>query len=567
MSRVFSVKYKAIPAVFAGLGGSLWLLSHLYSQDAGGSGASHPMKSRADNLAHLRSFKASNPVDVLIIGGDQLGVECGLSCMNSGLTAAVVEKNDFGMSSSPFSRPMLEQLFPLESLSFSNLYHIRCMVSDRTRLVQRATYLFQPIKMVIPCYDVYQLSKIYLMCKLMDAASFWRYSTSEFLKPYEVLRNQPYLRMTSPTNSALLGAVLYPDFLLNEARFCFTSALAVSSLGAPIANYTEAKKVEILLNEKADGTFQKVYKTVVFDHVAMQHFTVYSKAIINTSKVSFVDTRVGGSQNISWETQVNEYALLDTQYCPQGQYGVAILSNDGAIFQTPSSGTCILSSSATLTHEDFDKAKELPVGQRAKPYLGIPKHAVTAADNRTTVFQTSSYLTVEKDGSYISCADSRREWTSCSQIASAAVKAASKVLFHSASVKAHSPAAFRFSSFFLCSPDVPHDIDAHWRSAYGNCYNSLYQLSTKEGKLFHRIIDGSPATEAEVLWCCRYEHCEHVDDFILRRSSLVLSDACLQGNFIKNVARLMAVENRWSSSREQQEIARASALCSLLPTL
>lgn len=84
---------------------------------------------------------------------------------------------------------------------------------------------------------------------------------------------------------------------------------------------------------------------------------------------------------------------------------------------------------------------------------------------------------------------------------------------------------------------IPADVHHHWKGNYGDCYTKLTQLAhDNNNKHLIRLANDCPVTEAEVIWSARHEHCEHVIDFIARRTRMAFVNSKQASEVIPRVA-------------------------------
>ena len=69
--------------------------------------------------------------------------------------------------------------------------------------------------------------------------------------------------------------------------------------------------------------------------------------------------------------------------------------------------------------------------------------------------------------------------------------------------------------------DLKHSILR--AAAYGDHAKQITRIA-EEQKLGKRLVRGHPMLEAEVVYACRAEFCEHAEDFIARRTRLAFLD-------------------------------------------
>ena len=74
-------------------------------------------------------------------------------------------------------------------------------------------------------------------------------------------------------------------------------------------------------------------------------------------------------------------------------------------------------------------------------------------------------------------------------------------------------------------------------AAYGDRAKQITRIA-EEQKLGKRLVRGHPMLEAEVLYACRQEFCEHAEDFIARRTRLAFLDTAATEQALPRVSSL-----------------------------
>src|SRR5580692_2405551 len=101
---------------------------------------------RADALRRL----ASDPFDVLVIGGGITGAGVALDSSSRGLKTALVEKQDFASGTSSKSSKMVHGgLRYLQQREFRLVYE---NLAERQRLLDNAPHLVSPLPFLIPLF-------------------------------------------------------------------------------------------------------------------------------------------------------------------------------------------------------------------------------------------------------------------------------------------------------------------------------------------------------------------------------------------------------------------------------
>ena len=98
------------------------------------------------------------------------------------------------------------------------------------------------------------------------------------------------------------------------------------------------------------------------------------------------------------------------------------------------------------------------------------------------------------------------------------------------------------------------DLARHLGSFYGGNAATVLELS-RQSNLSEPIVADLPYLLAEVVYACRYEMAMTVDDFLCRRSRLVLEDQQQGVGVAARVAALMGEELGWDEAEQARQIA------------
>ncbi len=173
--------------------------------------------------------------DLIVVGGGINGVAIANIASDCGLKVALLEKGDFaGGTSSKSTKLIHGGIRYLEHLEFDL---VRESLKERFIQFKNVPHLVKPLLFIIP---VYKNDKRPLW---MMKFGVWLY---DFLSgPYKIGRRR-YLLMEelsllepSLNKENCLGAVLYYDAQMDDARLCLENVLSASLKGAHAANYVE----------------------------------------------------------------------------------------------------------------------------------------------------------------------------------------------------------------------------------------------------------------------------------------------------------------------------------------
>ena len=173
------------------------------------------------------------PVDLLVIGGGITGAGVARDAALRGMSVALVEKEDFGSGTSSRSSKIVHGgVRYLEYLQFGM---VRESARERRILCRIAPHLVHPLSFLYPVFDGESLLKIRAGLRLFDAfAGNAPDERSRRLSPAQTREWLPGLR------DRLKGAVLYPEYITDDARLTLANIASAAEHGALVANHTRA---------------------------------------------------------------------------------------------------------------------------------------------------------------------------------------------------------------------------------------------------------------------------------------------------------------------------------------
>ena len=175
-------------------------------------------------------------LDVLVVGGGVVGAGAALDAASRGLRTALVEANDLASGTSSRSSKLIHGgLRYLEQLNFRL---VREALHERGLLLEHvAPHLVRPVSFLYPLTHrawerVYAGSGIALYDLMaMGARDADELPRHRHLTRQEALRVAPALR-----DDALVGAIMYYDAQVDDARFTLTLARTAANYGALVAS-------------------------------------------------------------------------------------------------------------------------------------------------------------------------------------------------------------------------------------------------------------------------------------------------------------------------------------------
>ncbi|RNF13106.1 glycerol-3-phosphate dehydrogenase (FAD-dependent), mitochondrial [Trypanosoma conorhini] len=547
--------------------------------------------SRDECLTRFQAFASpETPMDVLIVGGGSVGAGSALDAVTRGLSVGLVEMNDYASGTSSRSTKLIHGgIRYLEKAVFhldvQQLKLVAEALQERTIMIHQAPHLCHDIPTIIPCYDPIDIVKFWCGAKLYDLIAMWERGTlkySGFLTPYDTLKRFPQLRYTNKHGELLYGSVQYYDGQMDDARVCLSAALTAASYGAATVNYAKVEKMELVQNSSGE----RVVKSLVTDRVNQRKFTVYSRTILNACGPfsGEVQKLMADKSKLRIVPSSGTHIVVEPRYCPR-EGAMVFPSSDGrVVFGTSWLGGCLVGTTDNKCEVTEDvRPPEADVRfllDSMEEYVGkVPREAVLSAwcgirplavaegasESSTQNIVREHMVSVDEEHQMLSVTGGK--WTTYRKIAQDAVdELRDKLLKNRASFRPcvtgelQLVGAHNLASVPAAAPsDIPEDVHSHWKRQYGDRYYILLDMVRRNPAALQRLHPKEPIVEAEVTYAAQREHCEHVQDFIARRTRLSFLNVERAKAIIPEVTRVMAETKRWGRSKKNEEQTNAFA--------
>ncbi|MBK8020918.1 MAG: glycerol-3-phosphate dehydrogenase/oxidase [Chloroflexi bacterium] len=224
------------------------------------------------------SLLSKNHYDVLVIGGGILGAcvfwEAGLR----GLSAALVEQNDFASGASANSLKIIHG--GLRYLQSADFRRMRMSARERTTLMRIAPHLVHPLPVLVPTYGhgMHGSEALGLAMRINDLVSFDRNRSVDpekcipngrILSREECLKTLPGL-----PEEGLTGAALFYDAqVYNSERLVLAFLKSCAQMGGDLANY--ARVIEFVRRD------DRVVGVKICDQLTGHCFDIQAKMVVN----------------------------------------------------------------------------------------------------------------------------------------------------------------------------------------------------------------------------------------------------------------------------------------------
>ena len=229
------------------------------------AGREFSFRVREQNLKAL----AREQFDVLVIGGGITGAGVARDAALRGLSVGLVERRDFASGTSSRSSKLIHG--GLRYLQQGDVGLVREAASERYIVRRLAPHLARPIQMLVPTRSRSGYAKLsfglWTYDRLAGVAEDERY---RMLDRDETLALEPPLRSTK-----LNGTGLYYEYITDDARLVIEVLKSAATLGAVIANHAE---VTGFLSEKG-----RTEGVTVRDQFTGGELTVSAGVVINAT--------------------------------------------------------------------------------------------------------------------------------------------------------------------------------------------------------------------------------------------------------------------------------------------
>jgi glycerol-3-phosphate dehydrogenase len=193
-----------------------------------------PAFSAAARHEHLRAL-GGETWDLLVIGGGMTGAAAARDAAGRGLRVALVDSGDLGRGTSSRSSRLIHG--GLRYLETGNLKLVFEASAERRRLLDLASHLVHPLPFLFPVFRKGPVGfrKLQAGMWLYDGLSLFRNIARHRMLARDAAREEePHLR-----SDGLVGAAVYYDASVDDARLTLANARGAHEAGAAVVPYAE----------------------------------------------------------------------------------------------------------------------------------------------------------------------------------------------------------------------------------------------------------------------------------------------------------------------------------------
>lgn len=536
------------------------------------------MVARQEILNQLGS--ASQPWDVLVIGGGATGLGAAVEAAARGYRTLLVERADFAKETSSRSTKLVHG--GVRYLEQMNLTLVLDALRERGHMLRNAPHLVHDLSFVVPAYSYFSLPYYGLGLKVYE-----RLSSKLSLGHSELLSRESTLEKLPGINSDhLRGGILYHDGQFDDARYAIALLRTLQDHGGTAINYVEAtglierggKIVGIQAHNREDGS--------VFD--------LQARAVINATGVHAEETialngRLRGS--LLAISQGSHFVLPPT-FLPGSTALMIPKTADGRVlFAIPWHGALLVGTTDVPIGATSPEPRALPEEKKflrdhIARYLGRaprPEEILSVWSGLRPLVRKAGISTskLSRDHTILVSASglitvTGGKWTTYRRMGQDTIDRAAEVA--ALPNRASPTLELKLHGW---TPDAT-TANSPWESVYGSDLPALRALSAQSSSVLGSSSQNSntqnlsvqnanldallhprlPFRRREVVWAARYEMARTVEDVLARRTRALFLDARAAIEASPAVADLLASElhrcEGWKANdlRSFQELAK-----------
>jgi len=515
---------------------------------------------RADMLARLENSKYI--WDVIIIGGGATGLGSAIDAASRGYKTLLLEQSDFGKGTSSRSTKLVHG--GVRYLQQGNIALVLDALRERGILLRNAPHLVHDQPFVVPNYDWWEGPFYGIGLKLYDMlAGKEGFGSSRMLSKEKTVEQIPTIE-----TEGLNGGVIYFDGQFDDARLIVNMAQTAAEQGATVINYFRVTRL-LKKNDLVNGL-------IAVDVESGREYELHAEAIVNatgafTDEIRLMDD--SASQKMIVPSQ-GVHIVLDRSFLPGSSAIMVPHTDDGRVlFAIPWNNHVVVGTTDTpvesisleprplreeidflLTHairylsKDPRREDIRCVFAGLRPLVGSPGNENTAAISRDHTLSISRSGLITITGG---------KWTTYRRMAEDTID-------HAVMIGQLEP-----------RPCMTKELNIHGYhsqagefgtlAGYGSDAPEIQDLIRNNPEFQQKIHPQFDVLVGQIAWAVKHEMARTVEDFLSRRTRLLLLDARASIDMAPTVAHWMTAllgrDEHWKSEQIRSYTKLAEGYC------
>jgi glycerol-3-phosphate dehydrogenase len=500
----------------------------------------------------ISKIKSETLWDIAIIGGGATGVGAAIEAASRGYKVILCEQSDFGKATSSRSTKLAHG--GVRYLQQGNISLVLEALKERGIMRRNAPHLVHDQPFIVPVYDWWEGPFYGIGLKIYDVlAGKEGFGASKNLSKEETLELLPTIE-----TEGLRGGVIYHDGQFDDARLLINMVQTAIEQGAIMCNYM---KVTSLLHESdfINGFTTQDIETSV-------EYNIKAKTVINATGVFSDSIRKmddPNAINIMTSSQ-GVHLVLDKSFLPGNSAIMVPHTDDGRVlFAVPWHNRTLIGTTDTFVDEypldpipqkeeiDFllkHAAKYLtkdPERSDVKSvFVGLrPLVKENSSNVETSSISRDHTISISRKG-LISIAGGK--WTTYRKMAEDVIEQAITLadLQYTESV-----------TKTLQIHGYHHNPKSYGSlSIYGSDASKINDLLNENVEYKALLHPDHPIVIGEIIWAVRNEMARNIEDFLARRTRLLLLDAKASIEVAEKVAEIMALELKFDKAWQTKQV-------------
>ena len=504
--------------------------------------------------------------DLIVIGGGITGAGILREASLRGLSAILVEAEDFASGTSSKSTKLIHG--GLRYLAMGHIHVVREAARERKRVHELAPHLAEPRWLMLPAANRFELTKYVVGVTAYEKLGQVAKQDKHFnLSGAELEKFEPLLDQNNFPH-----ACVYREYLTDDARLVMANVRAGIQAGGKAVN-----KLRVTGMYKEQNRVRGVEVTC---QLSGESFVIKGRGVINAAGpwVEQICSLDGLPMPKSMVLSKGIHVVVPADKLPVKQMTFSVSLDDRPVFIVPRGNTAYLGTTDTL-HKDAEVWPEVTAAEveylfePIKRYYGIQldrQDCLTSwAGLRPLIFETgkSTKEISRKDEVWLSESGlvtiAGGKLTGYRKMAEDAVRKACELI------------GFKFETLDLDEPLPGGDISTSLRQ----CALDLTQSFPMEDKQSERMIQlyGAESREVlskgkesllpngsvfdgEVAWAIEEEGAQSLEDVLYRRTRAALYSPVESLELVDPIAEIMAVRLGWNPERKEREVAKVNQL-------
>jgi glycerol-3-phosphate dehydrogenase len=499
--------------------------------------------------------------DICIIGGGATGLGIAVDAASRGLKTLLVEKFDFAKGTSSRSTKLVHG--GVRYLQQGNIKLVMEALKERGILLKNAPHLVKNQAFIVPNYKWWEGPYYGLGLKVYDwMAGSLGFGPSQFLSKEETLKLAPTLDA-----DGLRGGVMYHDGQFDDARLAMHLAMTAADHGATLINYMSVEGLLKANNKVCGVTLKDVLGPATMGSTS---YEIKAKVVINATGV-FTDS-VLKLDDPNAETLITLsqgiHIVLDREFLPSNTAILIPRTNDKRVlFAVPWHNKIIVGTTDTpvtdvaaepiameeeidfvLHHIQKYLTKDPVLSDIRSVFAGL--RPLVKGQSKNTATLSRDHLITISDSELITITGGK--WTTYRKMASDVLE----IAIHKGGFR-ETECKTRDLPIHAYKTGTDFNADRYY---YGTDAASIQLIIESDKALAGRFHPSFSFIKAEIPWAIRNEMCMTVEDFLARRTRVLLLDTKSAIECAPLVAELMAKEMQKDYNWVNNEINNFNAI-------